>query len=368
LCAADSAKAWGRAVVMGPIKRGGKLPAAGVAVRVISRAGADTQHTVEVRTDSLGQFVACGLDRGSRVMVMATADSFYAPMRVLPLMDSAYALYTAILERAAPSPEASEDTTPRFTRTLVSMDSTRTSAIVSGVVRTGQGRPVSGARISIDTSSRITTMTDTAGQFTVTGLTAGVHTIVVRCVGFAPQYIGLDLQSTDEWKLSLVLTQTPVLEPVRVTAEQSELRRIGFYRRRETANTGLFITAEDLYWMNAHTITDVIPMVPYLKVKRWSADDPDIIVPNAPKDMRKVNCLAWYVDGLQRLPQGEPSFTEWLNKIIPADSISAMEIYPLHARKPYDLPFAARITECSIIVIWTKAYIARKEADRLRKD
>jgi hypothetical protein len=365
LCSDDSRTS--RAAVMGTIKPGARQRAQGVAVRILGRSTNDSVRTVDVTSDSAGHFIACGVARGSRVMVTASVDIFYAPMRVLPLMDSAFALYTATLEQTKPIALATEDTGAHFSRNLVSIDSTRDEAIVSGRVRTRDGKPVVGARVSLDSGTAVLAVSDASGRFTLRGVAPGVHTVVVKSVGYAPQYIGVDVGAKDEWNLSLVVSQTPVLEPVRVTAEQSELKRLGFYRRRETMNTGLFITADDLYWMNAKRITDIIPMVPALKVKRWSADDPDIIVPDAPKDMRRVICLAWYVDALPAFPKGAPSYTEWLNDVLPADSIAAVEVYPLHARKPFDLPFAARITECNLIVIWTKAHIARKEADRLKR-
>jgi hypothetical protein len=365
LCA-NQAKPTG-AAVYGQIAILGAKIVPRTTVKIMAGRDANAGAPFEITADSTGRFLACGLLNTSRVMISAVADSFYASPRVVALMDSVFAVYTATLERVQPSPiSAGSDSGAMFARTLLSIDSTRKAPIVTGTVRSPDGKPVSGARISIDTASHVVATSDAAGRFVVKGLTAGVHTIVVRRVGSAPQYIGVDVLDEDEWELSIVLSQRPVLEPVRVTAAASMLRVLGFDRRRQINPGAMFLTADDLYVMNAKLITDVFVMMPYLRMNKPSIANPEAVRPDEPN-----RCHKWMVDGrLAFVPQDHEWSSTWIYYHIPVDSIAAIEIYHPH-QWPKGLPYTAdgtlRGTDCSVGVIWTKGFIARKEAERLRK-
>lgn len=95
--------------------------------------------------------------------------------------------------------------------------------VVRGVVRGPQGAPVAQAEIIVGDSSRA--RTDSAGRFTVVGLTAGSTELLVRRVGFAPVAVPLTLSAGQRRNLAIELAAVPyAIDPVLITA-----RRPGLY-------------------------------------------------------------------------------------------------------------------------------------------
>jgi hypothetical protein len=366
--APDSTKS---AAVIGKVSATGGRKVSTATVRILGeqKTGSE-QRWSEVRLDEKGTFLVCGLERGSRVMVSVTADSMYAPPTVVPLLDSAFASYAAVLKTIeAPKTGDSAAAELAFSRTLVSIDSTRKAAIVSGTVRTTTGAPVAGARIAVDSGAAVAT-TDASGRFTLANVSAGLHTIIIRRVGFAPQFIGVDVLAEDEWKLSVVLSQTPTLEPVKITAAASQLRQLGFNRRQQAYPLATFLTADDLYWMNAKKLTDVTVMFPFLRTRvKTTLANPEPVMPEGPIP---PNCLYWIID--KRLGQ---SFAEkWtsadVNNLYAADSIAGVEVYRAGTKLPHDIAnlfYEWRIKElpdCHTLVLWTKDFVALRERDAIK--
>jgi hypothetical protein len=204
-------------------------------------------------------------------------------------------------------------------------------------------------------------------------VTPGVHMLTVRRMGFAPQFVGVDVLAEDEWKLTLVLSQTPTLEPVKITAEASGLKSLGFNRRRQAFGQATFLTSDDLWQMNAKRMTDVFTMFNWLWIyERSTIVQPEVIVPAGPIP---PNCIQWIIDKRAGPTVFEQWTSDWINDIYLADSIGAIEVYPRGTPLPYDIASmyyndrhaAEGRPDCAFHVLWTKTYIDQWERDALRR-
>jgi hypothetical protein len=121
-------------------------------------------------------------------------------------------------------------------------------ALVSLVITADSGVPVPGAEIVIpSTAHRV--KTDRDGFFSLGGLYPGIHTVLVRAIGFRPVEITVELQpGVPFYRIldSIVLEQETVeLEEIVVTGSAVRGMLAGCYQRRQHG-LGTYFTREEI--------------------------------------------------------------------------------------------------------------------------
>jgi hypothetical protein len=117
--------------------------------------------------------------------------------------------------------------------------------------------PVSGVRISVDGTPVIDT-TDRTGIAHISGIAPGVHSVMLRRVGYAPDSTSVTLTpragATVELRLRSVAVQLPRVE---ATEEAVDPRLEGFMRRRAKGG-GFFFTPADIDSSHTRTLEELL--------------------------------------------------------------------------------------------------------------
>jgi hypothetical protein len=130
------------------------------------------------------------------------------------------------------------------------------SGQVRGVVVDSAGAPLSAvAVVSAGTQSR--GVTTERGQFLLTALAQGLHTIVAERAGFAPETSLVTLNEADTLDLRIVLLAiTP--KPVAVGKDEKNRPVHPFDRRLANKGGGRFITREQIEKRNPRYLSDML--------------------------------------------------------------------------------------------------------------
>jgi len=284
-----------------------------------------TPHLVRDTTDKFGAFKFCGLPSSmagtlqARRGAAATAEipvaigdrpiEFVARSILLPLTDST---------------------------------ATTGNATVSGLVLL-DGAPSAGTRVELIGTPAVT-MTDAKGQFTMRNLPSGSRVLLARHVGYAAQTASVDLSSHEQQHVTIKLPKfVAVMDPVLVTARRnSALDKIGFSQRRKYGS-GYFLGPERLGQMHPFYVTDVLRMVPGLRVVRNQNGEETVV---STRDIR-VGCVDYYVDDVP-FTEVEPGE---INHFINGGEVVAVEVYQ-SGMAPAQ--YARNGGSCTTIVLWTR--------------
>lgn len=221
------------------------------------------------------------------------------------------------------------------------------SARLLGRVVNNAGRPLPGARVQLEGTTRVAT-TRANGDFTLDSLPPGTQSVSVRLLGYAPTEQPVELSSREPRNLTIRLSDfVPVLEAVRVTAQRERaLDQVGFSRRKRTG-MGHYLEGDQIN-TNALNFSDVVRIAPGIRV-----------VPVGQRNMitsaRDPNgCVAVYIDGSmwQQLEPGD------IDDFVKPHELAALEIYS-GTNTPAEFT-SARQGNCMTIVAWTVRRLDRK--------
>lgn len=163
-----------------------------------------TRPTVDVRTDSLGNYYACSVP----VDLVATAQAFASR--------SSSGITELLI---GPRGILRHDVTVSMDSVAGRADSSGTrrgAATLSVVVRDERGMPRS-ARVTVD-DTEADGWTDGQGRVILGNLPAGSHMVMARAIGFAATRRMVNLRNADTASVELAIRQVTVLDTLRVTA------------------------------------------------------------------------------------------------------------------------------------------------------
>jgi hypothetical protein len=215
------------------------------------------------------------------------------------------------------------------------------NATVSGVVFL-EGVPGPGSRVEL-VGTEIIALTNAKGEFTLRNLPSGSRILLARHLGYAAQMQPVGLSSHEQPHVTIKLPKyVAVMDPVLVTARRTAaLDKVGFGTRRKSA-PGYFIGPERLEKMHPLYITDVLRMVPGLRV----VPGPYGETVTSTRD-NGDGCVQYYVD--------EMPFTEMqpgdVRDFVNADEVVAVEVYQSGNAPPQ---FTRALGNCTTIVLWTR--------------
>jgi hypothetical protein len=143
-------------------------------------------------------------------------------------------------------------------------------AVRGAVFQDNAQGPADGAVVTVKPEG-IDRRVDATGAFRFDALAIGHHTLTIRCIGFRPLTVELELTKGDTLVDVGPIVLAPavrVLDPVVVEAERmtAQLQRVGFYARREDG-AGAFVTREEFEAWTPRQVTDVLRHVPGVMVR-----------------------------------------------------------------------------------------------------
>src|SRR4051812_1899446 len=285
-----------------------------------------TPHLVRDTTNKLGEFRLCGLPNSMSATLQARRGAAATAEIPVSLGDRPIELLARSI--------------------LLAKDDSATksgSASVSGVVTLEGGVPGAGSRVEL-VGTNIVAMTDARGEFTMHNLPSGSRVLLARHIGYAAETAPVELSSRDQQRVTIKLPKfVAVMDPLLVTARRlSALDKVGFGQRRKTG-MGYYPGPERLGQIHPFYITDMLRMVPGLRVTH-SAMGNDAIVSTRSATR---SCVEYYIDDMLFLEM-EPGD---INNFVNGGEVVAVEVYQPGLAPPQ---YARNGGNCLSIVLWTK--------------
>lgn len=281
---------------------------------------ADTAPRYEARTtrsDTLGQFVFCGVQEFGQAGITAHADArqsgnvlLYAEVRPVRRVD--------LILGAANAP----------------------AVLVQGTIQDVRGKPVRDASVEIDGVEQVA-RTDTAGAFTLTGVPVGSRMIAVRKVGLLPTLQVVDVLASMS-PLSLLMESGVSIDGVTVTARRTVNRTRRDLLERQRAGVATFLDSTRV--MQFPRTQSVLHMLPSLSVHADS-NGFDFTVAG------RLNCGAsLYIDGVKVNSQELAA--------LPMEDIAVIETYGTDTFAPPQFRSFTKMP-CAVVLVWTKPRLQR---------
>ena len=295
-----------------------------------------------------GRYVVCGIPTDAPVLAQARAGSggetgqagmsgeielAFAPK--VPLLHRDLLIALRERDSAATTAGAAPIATARATVARTG------TARLSGRVTSGDGRPVSGARVNVQDTD-ISATTDSTGAFRSTGLPAGTRTVDVIAIGYAPARAAADLRSNRETAITISIgAKITTLNAVSVVGTPD---RAGFSKRR-AAGLGYFLDANQIEQRGAQNVAMALTTAPSLRGNGF-----DTANPTRPRISGRGNCTPTaYLDG-QAIQDGLGG----IDDLLTVRRVGAIEVYSNPGEAP---PQFRSNGTCAVIVVWSRSYV-----------
>lgn len=214
---------------------------------------------------------------------------------------------------------------------------------IGGFVADTAGTPLDGAEILVLGTAHITRANE-SGTFRLSELPAGHQLIRVRRFGYRPATFGVTLVESDTLGFAFVLEPIAVtLTPVIVEAlERRYASRMTGFAQRYHGGLGAFITRREIEKRNPQQLSDMLRMVPGVRLLTTPSGRPRVEMQRAPKGCEPN----FWLDGTP-YPNNSLSIDAF-----PPSIVEAVEIYRGAAEVPP--AFRSMNTPCGVIAIWTR--------------
>jgi len=236
----------------------------------------------------------------------------------------------------------------------------------AGVVLLESSPTNSGSRVEL-VGTDIVVRTNEKGEFTMRNLPSGSHALLARHIGFGAEIVPVDLSSREQKRVTIKLPKfVAIMDPVLITARNSAaLDKVGFNQRKKSG-FGYYIGPERLENMHPNFVTDVLRMVPGLRVSYGPEGD---VVSSSRGVFPGSGCVQYWVDDMpwqsaaQTPPQavvestavstakGRDKGSGDINHFVTGGEVVAVEVY-----QDLDTPaqYMRAGGSCITIVVWTR--------------
>jgi hypothetical protein len=218
------------------------------------------------------------------------------------------------------------------------------AAALVGRVTDSAGVGLPGAEIALIGSEMTRLITDDSGHFHITGLPAGVNVFNVRRLGYQPASFTATLKpgKTHRATFTLNITAHP-LPTIAVSDTAQTSHWLDLFQRRRGSNHGAFFTRDDIVRKGARLGTDIVRMVPGVRLVPVRGGGAYQVVMTRGAGAR--SCLPTMF--VHNVP-----YSGTLDDFI-ADDIEALEVYVGISEIPPELDKNGRGV-CGAIVVWTR--------------
>jgi hypothetical protein len=244
------------------------------------------------------------------------------------------------------------------------------TAILYGSVLTDPGdRPVAGAEVRVGPT--LSARTDSAGDFTIVGIPAGVHQVLVRHVGHQPIATVFVFAPGDSLGRDFVLSlEIPTLDTVRVARKSPypnpiERGKMGGFDERSKTGIGHFLDTLVLQKEHSRPLSDILNShmaATIIEMNNTAAiassrgalslrEQPSGDGSDRSRGARRACYSQVFIDGL-RVYQPElekPLFN--INSVSP-DMLQGAEFYSGPGSKPSQ--YSGEGASCGTLLLWTK--------------
>lgn len=223
-----------------------------------------------------------------------------------------------------------------------------------GIVVTADGRPVAAAQVAIERSH---TLSNARGEWVLDDAPPGTRMLEVRALGYYPERRRVDVITGAPPVRIALSTFKAVLDTIRVTASRiSGVDLEGFRNRKATSGFGHFITPDDIARRNPTVTSDLLRMVPTLRIEASKGSAQQTITMRGlwvqwPGGIPRCSPLL-YIDGQYRGVLDENQTADDIDHWVAPRDIAGIEVYTQQEVPPqFSRGMAA---ECGSILIWTK--------------
>jgi hypothetical protein len=225
------------------------------------------------------------------------------------------------------------------------------TAVLKGRVTNKAGIPVSGAQVSIEGSTGVTSTGDD-GSFTLGSLPSGTHQAVVKKIGFAQTTQVVTLSARTPGNVTVILDDAQVLKTVKVVGQfDGGLAKVGFTNRQQVG-MGWFLTPDEITKRSPNKTTEALRSAGGLRIV-YGANGNSVESMHGPQGTSD-GCLNIYIDHA-RFSQAGPGDLD--NSISP-DDLGAVEYYSGPATAPVEFTVPGR--NCAALVIWSKTMLGAR--------
>jgi hypothetical protein len=291
----------------------------GARVIVQWRAASGTQElqSADALTDSLGNFVVCGIEDFAEPRLAAISAQANSGVVALPSEMRALRRVDLVL---------AEVTAPR-------------SGAIRGRVVTQQRTGVKDVRVQLDgVEAEVLTASD--GSFRITNAPLGSRMISLRAVGYTPVAQAVDVIAGESPALEILFERAVELEGVYVT-ERANIRpaRAAFEQRRTAGWAARFVDSTEI--VNAPSVRAALNVVRGITVG-----------PAGGRATNEFEIRGQFGCRAHIFFDGTASNIEEVNRI-PPTSIASIEVYASMAFAPGEL-IQVRTDNCAVVAFWTK--------------
>jgi hypothetical protein len=219
----------------------------------------------------------------------------------------------------------------------------RATSVVRGVVKDETGTAVADVEITaLDTNRAV--RTDSAGEFTLTGVPGGRARLSIRRLAFEPLQLAFDLAAGDTADVEITLSVVAQkLNAVMVLADAARRSMLEGFNSRRKLGVGYFITRADIEKRHPSNLTDLMRTVPGARVV------PTRLGSYALRFSRvgRTDCPPQvFIDGVQ-------VYNFDLDDMPPGD-VEAMELYAGAAGIPPEYNRMRSTVICGAVIIWSR--------------
>jgi hypothetical protein len=258
------------------------------------------------------------------------------------------------------------DTSGKDSLAYVTRSHVGDSRLSGVVISSPSGEPLANAQVSVINGPA--TRANERGEWTLVNAPPGTRMLEVRATGYYPERRAVDVVANAPSIRTTLTTMRAMLDTVRIAGRRVGHDLTGFEERRRSG-AGLYLTATDVMRRNPIEITDVLRLLPGLRIERsgMTLDTAEVDVdPNAMgthllmRGVMKDWCApAIYMDGYY---VGD-LMVEDINTWTKPGEVVGIEIYRSPPIPPqFDRGMvgvgagegAGQVRLCGSIVVWTK--------------
>lgn len=301
----------------------------------LSSDSAPRYDSRSTRSDSLGQFVICGVRERVDAAIIGLSAAFRSSSVLL-----------------------SDDELPirRGDLVLGRTDEAQARAVLTGMVVDREGKPVPDATIQVEGADAL--RSDASGRFSSAVIPTGTRMMFVRKVGYLPLVMPIDVVDRGVRDRTIVLDKGVALNAVTVTAVRERSRDQREFQERQMA--GFARVMEGTQVKKFPQLRDAIAMLPGIMVVGDVRGDFSILGrpgtggntaslrPSSRNPGGRCN-VTLYLDGML--------VDEQYLRVMSAEDVAALELYPSEIYAP--ARYRTLGDGCAMLLVWTRAHLRR---------
>jgi len=288
-----------------------------------------TPRVLRDSTDAQGAFKICGLPSSMQATLQARKGGAITAEIPISLGEAEPELFarTLLLSRADSGAKTGK-------------------ASVSGRVVLEGAPSNAGSRVEL-LGTDVTALTNENGEFTMRNLPSGSHVLLARHLGFGAETVPVDLSSREPKKVTIKLPKfVAMMDPVLVTARRvASLDKVGFNQRKRSGN-GYYMGPEQIQKMHANYLTDILRVVPGLRVS-YTPDGDVVSSSRGPTSLMGGDCVQYYVDDMPWMSATPGDINQFVN----GSEVVGVEVYNGPGTPAQ---YSRSMQNCTTIVLWTK--------------